>query len=55
MNYISTLALAALDKASGWWSRQSERTQSVICATVLLILLTIAGRIEGTAPSGMYY
>lgn len=55
MNYISTLALAALDKTSGWWSRQSERTQSVICAAVLLVLLAIAGKIEGTAPSGMYY
>lgn len=55
MNYISTLALAALDKASGWWSRQSEQTQSIICAVVLLILFIIAGKIEGTAPSGMYY
>lgn len=55
MNYISTLALAAFDKASGWWSRLSERTQSAICAVVLLILFIIAGKIEGTAPSGMYY
>lgn len=55
MNYISTLALAAYDKASEWWSRLSERTQSVICAAVLLILFIIAGKIEGTAPSGMYY
>lgn len=55
MDYISTLALAALDKASGWWSRLSEQTQSVICVAVLLILLAIAGKIEGTAPSGMYY
>lgn len=55
MNYISTLALVAFDKVSGWWSRQSERKQSVICAVALLILLAIAGKIEGTAPSGMYY
>ena len=55
MDYISTLALAAFDKVSGWWNRQSERTQSAICAAVLLILLAIAGKIEGTAPSGMYY
>lgn len=55
MDYISTLALAAFDMVSGWWSRQSERTQSAICAVVLLILLIIAGKIEGTAPSGMYY
>lgn len=58
MNYISTLALVAFDKVSGWWSRQSrqsERTQSAICAAVLLILFIIAGKIEGTAPSGMYY
>ena len=55
MNYISTLALAAFDRVSGWWSRLSERTQSAICAAVLLILLAIAGKIEGTAPSGMYY
>lgn len=55
MDYISTLALAAYDKASRWWSRQSERKQSVICAVVLLSLLAIAGKIEGTTPSGMYY
>ena len=58
MNYISTLALAAFDKASWWWSRQSrqsERKQSIICVVVLLLLLAIAGKIEGTAPSGMYY
>lgn len=55
MDYISTLALVALDKVGGWWSRQSERTQSAICAAVLLILLAIAGKVEGTAPSGMYY
>lgn len=55
MDYISTLALAAFDMVSGWWSRQSELTQSAICAAVLLILFIIAGKIEGTAPSGMYY
>ena len=55
MNYISTLALAAFDKASRWWSMQNERIQSAICAAVLLLLLAIAGKIEGTAPSGMYY
>lgn len=55
MNYISTLALVAFDKVSGWWSRQSERKQSIICVVVLLLLLAIAGKIEGTAPSGMYY
>ena len=55
MNYISTLALVAFDKVSGWWSRQSERKQSIICAVVMLLLLAIAGKIEGTAPSGMYY
>lgn len=55
MDYISTLALAAFDKASWWWSRQSERKQNIICVVVLLLLLAIAGKIEGTAPSGMYY
>lgn len=55
MDYISSLALAALDRVRLWWSRQSERKQSIICAVVLLLLLAIAGRIEGTAPSGMYY
>ena len=55
MDYISTLALVAFDMVSGWWSRQSEQTQSAICAAVLLILFIIAGKIEGTAPSGMYY
>ena len=55
MNFISTLALVAFDKVSGWWSRQSERTQSAVCAGVLLILFIIAGIIEGTAPHGMNY
>lgn len=55
MDYISTLALVAFDKARWWWSNQSERTQSAICAAVLLMLFIIAGKIEGTAPSGMYY
>lgn len=55
MDYISMLALAAYDKASRWWSRQSERKQSIICAAVLLLLLAIAGKVEGTTPSGMYY
>lgn len=55
MNYISTLALAAFDKARWWWSSLSERTQNVICAAVLLLLLAIAGKIGGTAPSSMYY
>ena len=55
MDYISTLALAAFDMVSGWWCNQSERTQSAICAAVMLLLFIIAGKIEGTAPSGMYY
>lgn len=38
-----------------WWNSLSERTQSVVCAVVMLALFAIAGAIEGTTPSGMYY
>nr|DAI98529.1 MAG TPA: Protein of unknown function (DUF3989) [Caudoviricetes sp.] len=38
-----------------WWGSLPERTQSVVGAVVMLALLAIAGAIEGTAPSGMYY
>lgn len=30
-----------------WWDSLPERVRSVVCA--------VAGAIEGTAPSGMYY
>lgn len=38
-----------------WWSSLPESVRSVACAVVILALLAIAGAIEGTAPSGMYY
>lgn len=36
-----------------WWNSLPERVRSVVCAVVMLALL--AGAIEGTTPSGMYY
>ena len=38
-----------------WWESLPERVRSVVCAVVMLALLGLAGAIEGTAPSGMYY
>ena len=38
-----------------WWNSLPERVRSVACAVAMLALLAIAGAIEGTAPSGMYY
>ena len=38
-----------------WWGSLPERVRSVACAVVMLALLALAGAIEGTAPSGMYY
>lgn len=38
-----------------WWSTLPERVRSVVCAVVMLALIAVAGAIEGTAPSGMYY
>ncbi len=37
------------------WNSLPERVRSVVCAVVMLALLALAGAIEGTAPSGMYY
>lgn len=37
------------------WESLPERVRSVACAVAMLALLAIAGAIEGTAPSGMYY
>lgn len=37
------------------WDSLPERVRSVVCAVVMLTLLAVAGAIEGTAPSGMYY
>ncbi len=52
---MSEILLLLSDRASAWWGTLSERTQSVVCAFVMLALFAIAGAIEGTAPSGMYY
>lgn len=38
-----------------WWESLPERVRSVVCAVVMLALLALAGAIEGTASSGMYY
>lgn len=37
------------------WESLPERVRSVACAVVMLALLAVAGAIEGTTPSGMYY
>ena len=52
---MSEILMLLSDRASAWWSTLSERTQGVVCAFVMLTLLAVAGAIEGTAPSGMYY
>lgn len=38
-----------------WWNSLPERVRSVVCAVALIGLIAVAGAIEGTAPSGMYY
>lgn len=52
---MSEILLLLSDRASAWWGTLSERTRGVVCAFVMLALLAVAGAIEGTAPSGMYY
>lgn len=52
---MSEILLLLSDRVSAWWGTLSERTQSVVCAVVMLVLFAIAGAIEGTTPSGMYY
>ena len=52
---MSEILLLLSDRVSAWWGTLSERTQSVVCAVVMLALFAIAGAIEGTTPSGMYY
>lgn len=52
---MSEILLLRSDRVSAWWGTLSERTQNVVCAFVMLALLAVAGAIEGTAPSGMYY
>lgn len=42
-------------RLGAWWDSLPERVRSVACAVVMLALFAIAGAIEGTAPSGMYY
>lgn len=42
-------------RLGAWLSALPERVRSVVCAVAMLALLAIAGAIEGTAPSGMYY
>ena len=37
------------------WNSLPERVRSVVCAVALIGLIAVAGAIEGTAPSGMYY
>lgn len=38
-----------------WWNALPERVRSVVCAAALVGMIAVAGAIEGTAPSGMYY
>lgn len=52
---MSEILLLLSDRVSAWWGTLSERTQSVVCALVMLALLAVAGAIEGTTPSRMYY
>lgn len=52
---MSEVLLLLSDRVSAWWGTLSERVRSVACAVAMLSLLAIAGAIEGTAPSGMYY
>ncbi len=52
---MSEILLLLSDRASAWWGTLSERTQGVVCAVALIGLIAVAGAIEGTAPSGMYY
>ena len=52
---MSEILLLLSDRVSAWWGTLSERTQSVVCAVALIVLIAIGGAIEGTAPSGMYY
>lgn len=42
-------------RLGAWWNTLPERVRSVVCAVVMLALLAVAGVIEGTTPSGMYY
>lgn len=42
-------------RLGAWWDTLPERVRSVACAFVMLALIAVAGAIEGTAPSGMYY
>lgn len=42
-------------RLGAWWGSLPERVRSVVRAVVMLALLALAGVIEGTAPSGMYY
>lgn len=52
---MSEILLLLSDRASAWWGTLSEQTQGAVCAFVMFALLAVAGAIEGTAPSGMYY
>ena len=37
------------------WESLPERVRSAVCAVALIGLIAVAGAIEGTVPSGMYY
>lgn len=52
---MDEILLRLSDRVSAWWHSLPERTQSVLCAVALIGLIAVAGAIEGTAPSGMYY
>lgn len=42
-------------RLGAWWGSLPERVRSVVCAVALIGLIAVAGAVEGTAPSGMYY
>ena len=55
MNYIGNCLFDSAENLGAWCHGLSERTQTVACVVLMFTLIAIAGLIEGTAPSGMYY
>ncbi|MDB1874120.1 hypothetical protein PMX38_07590 [Collinsella aerofaciens] len=52
---MGDLVWEACCRLGAWWDSLPERVRSVVCAVALIGLIAVAGAIEGTAPSGMYY
>lgn len=49
------MAVRIFDFLSDRWMRLNPKTRLTIATTVLIAGLILAGWLEGTAPSGMYY